>query len=452
MAEPLTIRPYQAEALDFLVAHEKAALFDDPGLGKTMQSLLAMRDLEPRGKLLVVTTGDALGVWRDEATLWLDEEVGMFAGPKPSLEELNRPHGIVITNYHRLAKVLAMHHNWDGLIFDESQTLRNRNTDTLFKSIRPFFDNQRYGLSKVPAFFLSATPIVKSAGDLWPILHLIDKRRWNAYWPFVQRYSIFWIDAMGHWHTEGITNASALWAEVDTIGLRRTIAEVQPYLPPKLRQRVPLTMTPRQARAYRELEKDMFTEISDGSLLLSPTALSRETRLRQLLVSPRLLGIDDPGAGVTALREVASKSDEPLVVFSPFPSAFGYIEHDLKTKRRVTRIHQGIDGNAVAKAFVSDAQAGNGPILLVSLQMAKAWSISRATNEGYMLGFDWNDMTMEQAERRIARDGQTKTVLAHYFVHQDTHDLDALDVLSGKRRLSSVIMDRKRLLRKRYHG
>lgn len=451
MADAPVIRPYQADALEFLVKTRRAAIFDEPGLGKSMQALLAMRDLEPRGKLLIVAPGDATGVWQDEAAFWLDEEVGIYSGLKPSIDQLDRPHGIVVTNYHRLANVLATNHSWDGIIFDESQILRNRNTDTLFRAVRPYFDRARYHLDAIPTFFLSGTPIVKAAGDLWPTLHIINRRRWNAFWPFVQRHTNWWVDGYG-WHTEGVTNVKALWAELDDISLRRTVAECQPWLPPIQRQRVPLVMTPRQAAAYRSIEKDMMADVDDGSgMILTSTVLARETRLRQLLVSPRLIGINDPGAGVLALRDIAHEHDRPLVVFTPFPSAFPYIQADLKTKRPIGLIKQGSDGNARAKEFLARAKAGDAPLLLVSLGMAKSWSVSRGTYEGYMLGVDWNETTMVQAERRIGRDGQEHSVFSRYFVHQDTHDLDALDILAGKKRLADVIIDRKNTLR-RYHG
>lgn len=447
----LSIRPYQAEGLDFLVEHGRAAIFDEPGLGKTMQALLAMRDLIPEGRILVVCTGDAIGVWQEQIELWLDEYSTVYAGQYAKEDALYHD-GFVITNYNRLATALDW--QWAGVIFDESQMLRNRNTRTLFKAVRERFDKARFGFKGIPAFFLSGTPIVKAAGDVWPILHLIDKQRWNAFWPFVRKYSIFWIDDYG-WHTEGVTNVNGLWAEVGSVALRRTKAEVQPDLPPKIRQRVPLTMTPRQAKAYRELEKDMIAEVDgssrvapDGGLLLTPSVLARETRLRQLLVSPRLLGIDDEGAGMLALREVAANGAAPFVIFTPFAEAIPLIEAALfRTKRPTYSVRGGMALGRLADsvtAFKASAKAGEHPILISSVQMSKSWSVSEVASECYMLEYDWNATTMTQAEDRLHRDGQTDTVVARYLVHDDTHDFDALEVVSGKRRLADVILDRAR--------
>jgi SWI/SNF-related matrix-associated actin-dependent regulator 1 of chromatin subfamily A len=452
----LTIRPYQADGLEFLVSHRRAALFDEPGLGKTMQALLSMRDLVPKGRILVVATGDAVGVWQDEIARWLDEPVSVFAGTKATMDALHAE-GFVITNYSRLATALGLGPHWDGVIFDESQMLRNRKTRTLFHAVKAAFDRRAHGLQDVPAFFLSGTPVVKAAGDLWPILHTIDKVRWSSYWKFVQRYCIVWEDQFG-WHVEGITNAKGLWEELSSVCLRRTVAEVQPSLPEKVRQRVPLKMTARQARAYRQLETDMIAEVDSlpaGSLLLAPSVLALETRLRQLLACPRLLDIDDDGAAVFALAEVAATNPRPFVVFTPFPSAIPYLKAALckVTNRPMFTARGGMGAKLaeaiavfkdVSEAWTADQLSDEAPILFASVQMSKSWSVAEATHEAYFLEFDWNATTQMQAESRLHRPGQSDTVFARYFVHEGTHDFDALDVLSGKKRLADVILDRAR--------
>lgn len=442
----LTLRPYQAEGIDFLADRGRGALFDEPGLGKTMQALLAMRDLEPTGQILVVATGDATGVWQEEARLWLDEEVGIFSGLKPDISELNA--GIVVTNYSRVKDVLPSR-RWSGVIFDEAQALRNRKTATLFASVRREFDSGR--LRGAPTFALSGSPIVKAAGDVWPLLHLIDPKAYRSYWRFVNQYSVVWQDPHG-WHVEGVTNAKAMWAELAEYSLRRKVKEVQPDLPRKVRQRVPLTMTPKQAKVYRELERGWIAAIDDepaGALLLAPTVLALETRLRQILVCPRLVGVDDNGAALTALTEIAANSPDPFVVFTPFPEVFDYLEEAFRRKtpqRPVYRVRGGM-GSKLAQSVASfkrEAQAGCSPILIASVHMAKSWSVSQVTSRCYMLGFDWNGTTMRQAEARLHRDGQLDTVFAGYLVHGDTLDERSIDVVVGKWRLADAILDKSR--------
>lgn len=435
----LTVRPYQSDGLEFLTSHRRAALFDRPGLGKSMQALLSMRDLVPDGRILIVATGDAIGVWQDEVALWLDEPASVYAGPGVGAERLAAD-GIVLTNYSRLANALAW--EWEGVIFDESQTLRNRNTRTLFKEVRAAFDDRRNGFAAIPAFFLSGTPIVKAAGDLWPILHLIDKRRWGSYWAFVKKYAITWEDQFG-WHVEGVTNAKALWSELSDVCLRRTEGEVA--LPPKVRQRVPLTMTARQSKAYRQMEADMIAEVdtSPDTLLLAPSVLARETRLRQLLACPRILGVDDDGAAIASLAAIAERTYEPFVVFTPFAAALPYLQRALEAAgRRVFAVHGGMGERFGESVANFKATAKTGSVLISTVQMGKSWSVAAVAHDVYFLEFDWNATTQDQAESRLHRAGQKDTVFARYLTHEGTHDMAALDMLAGKKRLSDVILDR----------
>lgn len=429
------LRPYQAEGIDFLAERRRAALFDRPGLGKSMQSLLALNDrLGDRARILVVATGDAIGVWQDEVAKWLGEEAAVYAGTKADHKALTHQ-GVVICNYHRMPAAFGQH--WDGYIFDESQMLRNRNTRTLFHYVRR-------NLPKYPpAYFLSGTPIVKHTGDIWPILHLIDHKRWRGYWDFVKKYCIVWQDQHG-WHVEGVTNLRGLWQELEDVALRRTAGEVE--LPPKVRQRVPLLMTPRQSRAYKELDKEMMTETDEDILLLTSTVLAKETRLRQLLTCPRVLGIDDDGAAIGALATVAEQNSDPFVVFTPFAAALPYISTRLEQKGRPTYTLRGGMGEKFGETvnlFKLAAKAGEAPVLIATVQMGKSWDVSQWASDCYMVGFDWNDTTNDQAESRLHRRGQQSTVFSRYFVHEGAHDYDGLEIVTGKRRLANAILDRK---------
>lgn len=446
----LRLRPYQAQGIDFLADRGRACLYDEPGVGKSMQALLAMRDSVPQGRILVIGTGDSIGVWQDEVTKWLDEPFDVVSGVGADPSAFESGSDVVITNYSRLP--LALSQKWGGVIFDESQMLRNRNTRTLFKEVKAAFGNRKRGFYGVPVFFTSGTPVVKAAGDLWPMLWVIDKHRRGSYWDFVWEYANTWEDDYG-WQVEGVKNVQKMWDELEDVVLRRLKKDVQPELPPKIRQRIPLYMTPKQAKAYREIESSLMTEVdvpsarSSGShLLLTPSVLAREMRLRQLLVTPRLLGIDENGAGLDSIIAAAESSSRPFVVYTPFAESLEILEAQITkaSSRPIYRVRGGMGAKLHQSVNLFKLAAANGeaPILLSSVQSAKSWSVSSVTYECTMLGVDWNDTTMTQAEDRLARDGQLDTVLAHYLVHYDTHDYEALEVLAGKRRLANVILDR----------
>jgi SNF2 family DNA or RNA helicase len=135
-------------------------------------------------------------------------------------------------------------------------------------------------------------------------------------------------------------------------------------------------------------------------------------------------------------------------VFTPFTQALPIIQDALfKKTERQTYIVKGGTGQRFRESvdsFKVDAKKGNPSVLLVSIHMAKSWSVSKAAYECYFMGYDWNATTNTQAEDRLSRDGQTETTFARYFVHEGTHDTEALAVVAGKRRLADVILDRAR--------
>ena len=63
------LKPYQKTGSSFLASRNRAALFDDPGLGKSAQSLVAAKAVGC-SKLLVICPASVKNVWLHEAQKW----------------------------------------------------------------------------------------------------------------------------------------------------------------------------------------------------------------------------------------------------------------------------------------------------------------------------------------------------------------------------------------------
>lgn len=64
--------PWQMLGAQFIVNQRKVLLADQPGLGKTLQTLAAIRELDVRGPILVVAPRSAVRItWPDEIEKWL---------------------------------------------------------------------------------------------------------------------------------------------------------------------------------------------------------------------------------------------------------------------------------------------------------------------------------------------------------------------------------------------
>ena len=160
------------------------------------------------------------------------------------------------------------------------------------------------------------------------MLHLLDPRKFPAYWPFVNRYCHVIKTPFGKEILNRPKNPTEFNKMLKHYMIRHKKSEVLKDLPDKVRRVLPIDMNRKQARMYNELFEDMMTEVGDD-ILMVPSVLTKNLRLRQLLVCPRILGVDDDGAALTALVKdlIPQEFDDgrAVVVGTPFRTAIPFI-------------------------------------------------------------------------------------------------------------------------------
>lgn len=428
---PPELREYQKEGIAFLARYRRAILADEQGVGKTVQALMAARQLHAE-RILVVAPKSASGVWVMEAEKWLGEVATPYQGSTRNYADLDSA-PIVVTNYVLFKEVMARKPKWNVIIFDEAHKLRNRKRPTLFQTaLKAYSPN---------LFFLTGTPIFTSAGDLWPPLHLINPAQFRSYWKFVKEwthinYNGYGYQILGTKHPERLQKI--LYGE--GLMLRRLKKDVMPELPPKTRMSIPIEMHPKQRQAYETMVNDLMIELSEGDKVLTiPSKLALFTRLRQLLVSPKLIGLDTPSAAINALKEDLEGSNDAMLVFTPFAEALPILADELKF-RQTFIVRGGMTSEAIAGA-VKGFQLFDGPkVLLASLLMGTSWAATEATQVRF-LGYDWSPANNFQAEDRPHRHGQLNAVTVGYYVHEGTIDEHIMDILDEKTTVAKLILD-----------
>lgn len=436
----MKLRPFQQAGVDFLVENPRAILADEMGVGKTAQALFAARELvehaDHASNILVVCPKSARGEWADQAREWLGIEAHSYNGTGRVWDPEAR---IVITNYKLLGEIADHRQSWGVVIFDEAHKLRNarkRKAKPDGTPRGPWRDVHRL-MPQHGVYFLTGTPITKNAGDLFPLLNIIDRKRFASYWAFVKRWAITYHNGYGY-IVEGSKDEAKLRHELRELMIRRTKAEVMPELPPKQRSRVSYELSSKQAKHYRELAKQAMTEIGDG-LLIAPGTLAKLTRLRQLLVCPRVLGIDDDGAALEALVERLEGADAPALVFTPFAEALPYIGAALEKAGIEVSYVSGKtrDIQAVVKAF--EASDNPARALIATAQQGTAWTAVSAS-QTHHLGWLWNPSDNAQAEDRTHRHGQRASVNNYYYLAEGTIDDDGMDIIAGKKRVADLVL------------
>jgi SNF2 family DNA or RNA helicase len=167
LAQGKSLYPFQKEGVRWLAPRERALLADDPGLGKTVQSLLSLPDFVP---VIVVCPAVAKGVWETETKRWRPGYRTAILSGKESFR-YPVPGEIVILNYDILPSEPAAAPAGLYLVGDEIQAVKNAKSQrtTRFRAL-----SQAAQEAGGCTWGLSGTPIEGKALELWAVLTALN--------------------------------------------------------------------------------------------------------------------------------------------------------------------------------------------------------------------------------------------------------------------------------------
>lgn len=343
---PQKLRPYQRAGIKFLAKNEASLLADDPGTGKTLQTIASMISANVKGDILVLAPSVAANIsWPAEIQKWApkDEAIAVM-GPRKKREEalakLRKKSKadrrwvfcnteMVRTEYvakhvdedGTLHKAKYVHHypelfyltkeqkaprEWDAIVVDEAH-------NSLITTKSQPYDQTltRRGFSKLHVkpggkrIAISGTPFRGKPENLWGILNWLNPKGYKSYWRWAERWFIVQKGYFGGVEDMKLreTEKVAFYKAIQPIMIRRTKQEVAPDLPPKMYAgTVPpgieyddpsqrsglvghwLEMSPKQQRAYEEMETYATAALDNGTLVANGV-LSELTRLKQFATS-----------------------------------------------------------------------------------------------------------------------------------------------------------------------
>lgn len=247
----MNLFPYQEDGVAFLRSHRHACLWDDPGLGKTPQVLVAA-EREACKRILVIAPALARRNWERETRMWTPS----FA-PHVIEATATYPMGdfvIVSYDYARTRRDWLTATPWDLVVIDEMHMCSNqgaKRTQAILGVDGPCHVAQR-------VWVLSGTPLRNHAGELWPIFRVfgvtaLGQEEWENRYCQVDHFQ-------GRRVIRG-TKASSLdelraLVSLTDICLRRRKREVLSQLPPVFHSDVTVEPPKRlDIMAYRSLTK-----------------------------------------------------------------------------------------------------------------------------------------------------------------------------------------------------
>lgn len=442
--------PFQIDCTEHLALNPRCSIDSRMGTGKTLMALTAMFKRRPQ-RILVLCSKNAFYTWKKEVTKWFPDyaqskyHTYIRGTPTQRNKAWASDSLFYICTYQSfwrdIAKAKAL--DPDALILDEFHKGGLRNNDTkVSKAVRELDIKKT-----IPMIPMSGSTNRRGPQDHWNLLNITNPKAFPSYWKFVMRYCIV-VDGPFGKAIEGVQNTTEYAQVTKPYFYRIPYDLVKDQLPTLRRERVSVDMSDIVRRVYNDLTRDMYSMLDNGEMIVTSTVLGRMVKLRQLLCCPKILGIDDYGAGIEAVREyIEAKEDHHSVIFTPFRDAVLHLKEYVR-QNITTNVFSlwGGDEPETVEAQTKAFKKTRG-VIVCSTKFAQSFELETSDN-CHHVGYEWDQDDNAQAEGRLQRmtSDISKPIMSYYYEHVGTIDSDIMNVLnSNTKNIKNLYQDIDRL-------
>ncbi|WP_462385379.1 SNF2-related protein, partial [Intestinibacillus massiliensis] len=402
---------YQRFCIEKLLTTPAAGLFLDMGLGKTVTTLTAVKELKyyrfQVSKVLVIAPKKvAEATWSKEAEKW-DHlrclRVSTVLGSRVKRERaLACPADVYVINRENTEWLVDYYRNswpFDMTVIDESSSFKDQSTKRwkALKRVRP----------KIRRIVeLTGTPAPNTLIDLWAQVYLLDEgaRLGRSIGGFRERY--FLPDKRGADRVFTYKpKMGAGQAIQDLIGDICVSMKAEDYLslPGRVSVNVPVVLDARAQRAYDTMERDMLLEVNEDTIT-ADTAAVLTGKLLQLAGGAVYNGDHQAQLVHTCkveafLELVDSLAGQPALVFYQFQHERDRIVSALQKSRLRVRVFCG----------AQDAEDWNSQQvdILLAHPASTAYGLNLQQGGHHVIWFGptWSLELYQQANARLHRQG-----------------------------------------------
>ena len=430
----LKLHGYQDYCANRLIEENNLGLFLDMGLGKTLITLTAIKDLMYNrfvvNKCLVVAPKKvAEATWQNEINKWPEFKVLRFStvlgSKKERIHALKENADIYIINRDNVSWLVDYYQNawpFDMVVLDEFTSFKNHQSKR-FKAL----SGVRPHIKRLVG--LTGTPSPNGLLDLWAQVYLLDggQRLGRSFYGY--RNNFFDSDYMGFNYTLKEGMEEEITGRISDICISMK-SEDYLTLPDMVENIIPVKLDRKAKSQYLELEKTMVLELEDEDIdATSAAALS--TKLLQLSNGAIY---DEEGkyheihtAKIEASKEtIEALNGSPALVFYNFKHDLERIQKAFKKSNLEIRKYEG-------PKDLKDWNRGRIDILLTHpASSAYGLNLQEGGNHIIWFGLNWDYELYVQANKRLHRQGQKKTVFIHHLVAEGTRDEDVMEALKRK--------------------
>lgn len=440
---------YQEDAKNFIITHPKCGLFFDMGLGKTLITLSALKELNPTRHVLVIAPKTiARSTWINEIRDWgfnfrwksliVNEKQKQLSKAKRHQlydEFLTTPPSIYFINRELVPDLIDNCPKKNGIIqwpfgiviIDESQSFKNH-ASVRFKKLKQVIS------CSDRVILLSGTPAPKGPIDLWSQIYLLDNgerlgKNITAYRNTFFYESRFANDVCIEWTPKDGAEDEIYHRISDlAISMKNTMLN----LPPVIFNDIKVYMTDPEMKIYKTMLKQNVLEVNGQEIIASNagvlTAKLSQMASGSLYTDPKthqFVKIHEHKCEYC--KHIIENTDSPVLIAYHFVSDLIMLQNYLADN--------GINAVVFDKTPDMIDKWNRREIPVMLLQPASAGHGINIQKGGHTLiwyTLPWSLEEYLQTNARLYRQGQTESVIIHRLLTDKTVDTRIKDCLTNK--------------------
>lgn len=452
---------YQQHCIDQIIRFKKLGLFLDMGLGKTVTTLTAIRELKynrflVRKVLVIAPKKVAEGTWTKEKDKWDHTKLlrvsSVLGSQAKRVRALNTPADIYIINRENVVWLVDYYRNawpFDMVVVDESSSFKSHSAKRFkaLASMGPRIDRM---------VELTGTPSPNGLADLWSQIYLLDggERLGKRYTQFRERYfqpDKRGADGMVYSYEAKPGTEQSILEKISDICISMK-AEDYLQLPDITYHEIPVELDSKSRKAYFDLERQMVLALPEEETDISVTSAAALSNKLLQLANGAIYDEDRQvheihGCKMEAFLElIESLQGKPALVF------YNY-QHD---RERILKVLDGKGLRIRELKTTQDEDDWNSRKIDILLahpaSSAYGLNLQQGGNHVIWFGLTWNYELYTQANKRLHRQGQTEKVIIHHLVCTGTRDEDVMEALHRKDDVQNWVMESLKARIRRYRG
>jgi len=434
---------YQDFCIQYILTHPIAALLLDMGLGKTVITLTALRDLifdslQVSKVLVIAPLRVARDTWPAEVKKWdhlKDLDISVIIGDlKTRVAAVNTAAQVYVINRENIKWLVDYYEknnlrwDFDTVVIDELSSFKNHQSQRFkwLRKVRPFV--RRW-------IGLTGTPTSNGLMDLWAEIGILDGG--ERLGRFIGRFREAYFRPGSMNPSTGVVFSyiprpgaeEQIYDRISDITISMKALDYL-KLPDCVYVNHTVEMSAAERKLYDQLKTDLIIPTDDGDidaanaaslsnklLQMSNGAVYDENKATRFIHNRKLEALEDlieSANGQPVLIAYWFKHDRERILANL--TSLGYDPRNLKSSADITAWNSG----TIPIALIHPASAGHG------------LNIQEGGHILIWFGLTWSLELYQQTNARLWRQGQKNTVTIHHIITANTVDEDVLKALESK--------------------